>query len=632
MKNNSTIQDSRRKAAVLAAALKATDKDDFDTCVQDMQKLAELDPNAAKIVAAAIRAKQVPAIIKEAGLENEDALESLMSPLKQTEKTMGFADEKEPSEEEEEHEEMESPEEEEEEHESAGFPFDTESDEEENDNTEFTSDTDEGIDIPEEMGEADEEGNGSTATINIEVPAEMLNDVKAAIEKALFNEFGDKPETEGISAVETSATPELDAPEASESEEAEPTFESEPQESEEPRSVEMEKKEAFVPKEDMSDDVSTAIAARKAYRQNLLTRVAADPNSRSEDTDPKDIGLGKDTSYNGKAFQYAEEAQYEGEREYPAMTMENSAGNSLYDNPGYAKIPVPTQNPENLMLKDSYEKFNFTNGSAGDLEYSVDFNAMEKIPSEGELDTEKKFEVPTQLQSELPKHKTTVAAREITCQGCNNPRHAAVDVVDCEDCKTRISLCSECQDDLYCPSCATQVKTASECGENCGCGEAKITTKNQNGETVSQNKTTINIPKGTPVNDLETDIEQKKVEIAQGDTKEAAIYKARIKTAYDWANRLCRAGVIEDSEVNDQVDLWMNGNLDSQTMKVTGKLMLRSVQSSAERIANKQIDNVRTASVRTSVNPSFIPSSDTQSVGDMQTVLNSYFMERFAEK
>ena len=52
--------------------LKATDKEEFENCKEDMKKLAQLDEESAKIVTSAIRAKNIPLMAKTAGLDLED--------------------------------------------------------------------------------------------------------------------------------------------------------------------------------------------------------------------------------------------------------------------------------------------------------------------------------------------------------------------------------------------------------------------------------------------------------------------------------------------------------------------------------------------------------------------------------
>jgi hypothetical protein len=72
MKNNmktAGIQD--KFVALRLAELKATDKEDFQTCVADMQRTASLNESEAIAVAKAIRAKYLPNLAREAGFTKE---------------------------------------------------------------------------------------------------------------------------------------------------------------------------------------------------------------------------------------------------------------------------------------------------------------------------------------------------------------------------------------------------------------------------------------------------------------------------------------------------------------------------------------------------------------------------------
>jgi hypothetical protein len=626
----STDKNAKLRATVFAEALKATDAEDFKVCIKDMEKLAETDPESAKIVASAIRAKQIPAMARNAGL-NEELIQRLLSPLGNQDKAIDFAKKKETEESEE-------------------SPFEKkfeneESEEEPEEIIEPGNDLEEMDENPEtdelSNGFGEENDEGETATINIEVPMEMVDEVKEGLETFFAEKFGIPSEKET-----EFDTPQGEAEIETELPKANPLEEMGREKSEDPiRSEEM-GKEALERETSASvddSDIKTALAKRKAYREALLTKIAENDDETEpkdiglgKDTDsnhqspggsegkrdtikPKDIGLGKDTSFNGTPFKFQAEVN-EGEVQYPKMTLEGSAGNSLYDDPGYAKIPIPTKNPESLQLKDSYEKFTFSGGDDGSLDFTADFEAMNEIPSAGETASDKLFEVPTQIS--LPKNKTTVA-KKVVCSGCDNPEGKEVEAVECNDCHGRLTLCGACQDEGYCPSCVANyklVETTNEC-------EKEV-------EAVEEGPT-FQLPEPTPSQPVDKyvgDVQEKsgKPPVIQ----QAEVFQARIATAYKVATQLALAEIIMPDEIDDQVKLWMDDGLSAKAMKTQGALMLRSASNAAQRIAAaSQTKNVRTASKSVSTNPSFVGGTSTNlsSIQDMQEALTDILMKPYRE-
>ena len=623
---NKTLKDQKQREAVFAAELRATDAEDMQKCLSDMQKLAELDADAARIVTSAIRSKQIPAMGKRAGMD-EEFIKQLISPLGQ-EKAVGFADKDEEPE-------KETPDfgNAEEEVEDEG----TESNPEEEDimgtDDTNTEDTPEQSFIPENDESEAIDGDESTATISVEVPADMVDEVKSAIEQFLSETFGEQ-EPEGFESQFGDAELGGDTEEPV----AEEVGQTEPEEIEDTRSEDMDKEASKKSTKAVTAMSPEELAQRKAARQNMLTRIASEDNIK-----PKDIGLGKDTSFGGKAYQYSEQAQPEGEIDYPKMTMQSSEGNSLKGDPGYASIPIPTKNPENLQLKDSYTQFSFSGGDDGTLDFSADFDEMNKIPSAGETAGDDLYEIPT--QQEQRKRNTTVA-KVVTCQGCDNPRQAEVETVECSDCNKRLCLCSDCLDEEYCPSCAA---TRTAC-ENCNNTEAtpdrviKVKTEQPTEEVLGQAgsnteptlQTTLPAVQNLGQRDNQSDqVKQLAKDPSQiVIDRNSEVFQARLKTAYAVATQLALAKIIEGNEVDDQVNLWINDGLSAKAMKTQGALMLRSASNASERIAATaaQRTNVRTASVNSvSTNPSFVSTTPSNSMGDLQEALHSIFMERYAE-
>lgn len=593
MNKKDMTKEKQLRATVFAEALKATDPEDMEACRKDMEKLAALDPQTAKVVAAAIRAKQMPNLIKSAGLEG--MFDKIMSPHGEEHNAVGFAKKKEaPEEPEFEEEEVEEktfpPKAEEEfEGESEGTDDFGASEDEGGDDLGFSKSNDEPSD--DSFGATDEsetiENDEEMKTITIEVPASKVDSVLDVLYSQLPELIGADEEMGG----------EEEVPVKEESFDSAPAFAKEPEMSETPEVAEGEMTEhepQFEPRSEKMEE-KELIAQRKAYRANLLERVA---ENRSEDIKPKDIGLGKDTSANGKPFQYSEKLQgNEGETEYPKMTLENSDGNSLKGDPGYSKIPIPTKNGDTLQLKDDYENFTFSGGDDGSLGFTVDFNELLKVPSAGETATDEKFEIPTQLN--LPKQKTTVA-KVVTCQGCDNPRLAEVEVVECTDCGKTLRLCMECQEDGYCPNCSAD-------GEKCSCDDKK--------------EAAVEIP--------EAEVKEDNLEVVS--KKEAEVYKARIKTAYAVANQLALAKIIEADEVEDQVNFWMNDNVSVANMKKQASLMLRMVKTSAEKVAAAATEKQSTRTASVAINPTFVSGTKNNQtpINELQEAISSFFMEDY---
>ena len=69
MNKNSNKANQVRFAAMRLAEINATDKEDLMNCASDMQKTASLETNEAVLVAKAIRAKYLPNIARQAGLD-----------------------------------------------------------------------------------------------------------------------------------------------------------------------------------------------------------------------------------------------------------------------------------------------------------------------------------------------------------------------------------------------------------------------------------------------------------------------------------------------------------------------------------------------------------------------------------
>ena len=267
-------------------------------------------------------------------------------------------------------------------------------------------------------------------------------------------------------------------------------------------------------------------------------------------------------------FKYNNEmANFPGEVDYPTMTMQSSEGNSLKDeNPTYAEQKVPTTNPGSLQFPDVTKATTMPGKTDGSLEYAVDWDKVEN-PSEGfEIE---KFAVPSQMP-QTPR-KTTVAASKVD--------------VECVTCGHRMALSEEEMDSTECPSCHGKKEDKKE--------EAAI----------------FNVkPENT---------DKMKVQ--------SSLDTARIKTAYSCSSKLALAGIIDANEIDAYADQMLSDNLKADAMIRQTKLLLKSAQSSTERIAAAAAEkmNTRTASnIGISTTPAFSGSLTSNSAAlDIQSAL-----------
>ena len=159
MNKNSNKANQERFAAMRLAEINATDKEDLMNCASDMEKTASLDVNEAAVVARAIRAKYLPNIARQAGLDVSNL------DLDHGKETVDFAN-------------------------------DESDDDEEMEFHHFESDEEEMSDDDDEMSDDDMEDNDEVedsddvATFEIEVPADMVDQAQKAVQEALDNLLG----------------------------------------------------------------------------------------------------------------------------------------------------------------------------------------------------------------------------------------------------------------------------------------------------------------------------------------------------------------------------------------------------------------------------------------------------------
>ena len=372
------------------------------------------------------------------------------------------------------------------------------------------------------------------------------------------------------------------------------------------------------------------LAKRRAMREQIMARAAQ--NIASPQTEKRDVKHGNDTTsgtYMGEkatAISKAAEAQYNNEKKFPTHTLEGSDGNSMKgDNPTFGKLKIPTRNPDNLGLKDSYEAVRKDGDNAGDdvLSYEVDLDKLDWVPSKNP-DREQPVSIPTQMEQR--DRNTTVTG--------GGARQAAVGYSDDE--------IGEAEDALY-----TALKSA-------GVGDAQIgkLTMAQAITLLGKTRTASAADVAIEVNaedEPETPKENKGVkhgddfkrephetdESRSSRSKEASseVFQARLKTAWAITAKLCRAGLLEEGDMEQNVQMWMNDNMSVQSMISTGTQFLRMAQSASERVleaaASRNQPAQRTASVATnpvitptaSIAPASVPSYGGQS--DLMQALRS---------
>jgi hypothetical protein len=277
------------------------------------------------------------------------------------------------------------------------------------------------------------------------------------------------------------------------------------------------------------------------------------------------------------------------------------------ENPTFVKSKVPTNNADCLQTPSAVEAIKFE-GGPGDLEVTVDWECMEEVPSEGGEKMEM-FAVPTDMPM---KHKTTLASTEKGCECCGYTKSektagSGVDVhaVKCAQCKTKMAVCDKCiEADADCKYCKSAEKDETK--------EAQLDPNKA--EQDAKN-----------VNNFKSDANQALEDVNDAlNTNASALDMARIKTSYSCASKLAIAGIISNDEVDAYAEQMLNDNLKSDAMIRQTKLLLKSAQSSAERVVAAAAEkmSVRTASTNgISTTPALSSSVLNSAAYDIQSAL-----------
>lgn len=121
----------------------------------------------------------------------------------------------------------------------------------------------------------------------------------------------------------------------------------------------------------------------------------------------------------------------------------------------------------------------------------------------------------------------------------------------------------------------------------------------------------------------EVEITSKKEKSMMKETmdKEAELYKARLKTAYDMSTKLAIAGILPQDEASAYADGMISDNLSVTAMIRQTKILLNSAATTAEKLASST-RATRTASAGVSFNPSVRGvSADLSGVNEIQNAL-----------
>ena len=429
----------------------------------------------------------------------------------------------------------------------------------ESDEEELSEDDDEmSDDDMEDSDEADE--SDDVATFEIEVPADMVDQAQKAVQEALDNLLGGDLD---------SSDDEMDDMDEMDSDDEEDEYEDDETETFTKNSNEV------------RNMTKQALAERKAQREALLRR------AEREEILMK-LAAEEEAYPAHSSFKYNEDmVNMEGEIDYPSMSFEGGDGNSLKEqNPSYAEQRVPTNNPDSLQFPDVTKPMKFEGSGDGSLEYVVDWESLEN-PSEG-LEDANLFEVPTQMPS-MP-HKTTASSK--------NSRVAKKHDVECKECGHRQAMteaemeseATRCAND-NCPSNKEaaddhDLEKASATIDTKQIGNASETLQTGKNTAIEVNEMTKNVGKELAASSLDL---------------------ARIKTSYGCASKLALAGIITSDEVDSYAEQMLNDGLKADSMIRQTKLLLKSAQTSTERVAAAAAEKMtKTAStLGVSTSPAF---------------------------
>ena len=528
MNKNSNKANQVRFAAMRLAEINATDKEDLMNCASDMQKTASLETNEAVLVAKAIRAKYLPNIARQAGLDVSNL------DLDNGKETVDFANDE--------------SDDDEDDMEFHHFESDDNSDDVEDDDM-----SDEDMDDEDEVEDSDD-----VATFEIEVPADMVDQAQKAVQKALDNLLGgddDSDEDDDEDVTHFNDDDDMDSEDESDDDE--------------------DNENQFMKKSnEVRSMTKQALAERKAQREALLRRA-----EREEIL--KKIASEEENYPASASFKYNEDmVDMKGEVEYPSMTMEGGEGNSLKEqNPTWAEQKVPTMNPGSLEFPSVTKPSKFEGSGDGSLEYTVDWDHLEN-PSEGLEDVDHPH-IPTQMPS-MP-HKTT---KTVAASRDEEAKHDC----ECTSCGASMRLSEKEMNDK-----ATRCSN-KDCPSN---AESKEDDDVKEAQTVSVPDVNNKLEGVGNAQNLMTGLQKNIQNTGEQLSQNASLDLARIKTSYSCATKLALAGIITSEEVDSYAEQMINDGLKSDSMIRQTKLLLKSAQSSTERVVAAAAERMSTRTAST---------------------------------
>lgn len=447
-----------------------------------------------------------------------------------------------------------------------------ESDEDEDDDDDYMSDED--MDDDDEVEDSDD-----VATFEIEVPADMVDQAQKAVQEALDNLLGGDDDSDDDDEDITHFNDDDDDVDSDEDSDDEDEDETQfMKKSNEVRSM-----------------TRQALAERKAQREALLRRAEREEILQK-------IASEEETYPAHSSFKYNEDmVDMKGEVEYPSMTMDNSEGNSLKDqNPSWADQHVPTLNPDSLQFPTVTKATKFEGSGDGSLEYTVDWDHLEN-PSEGLEDAEHPH-IPTQMPA-MP-HKTTRTV------GASKEEHD----VECTACGHSMRMSEAAMEDPN-TKCAN-----SDCPTN-------KTAEKEDKEVEAQNVDTRNhVKTQEKINNTQVELSDAFNTVNQ--LKKSSVDLARVKTSYSCATKLALAGIITSDEVDSYAEQMINDGLKADSMIRQTKLLLKSAQSSTERVAAAAAERMSTRTASTlgvSTSPAFSGVNTNSAALDIQSALKGAF-------
>lgn len=422
-----------------------------------------------------------------------------------------------------------------------------EDDEDDDEDMEDMDDMDDDVNV--------DENSDDVAVFEIEVPAQMVDAAQKAVQEALDNLLsGDDDSDDDDDEDITHFDDDDDSDDESDDENLENT--------------KISKK--------VNDMNRTTLAERKALREALVRKAEREEMLMKLASD-------EETVQTSAGFQHNESmANMPGSVDYPTMSLENDGGNSLKEqNPTWNESRIPTNNPGSLQFPDVTKPMKLEGTS--ELEVTVDWESLTN-PSQG-LEDKNLFKVPTQMPG-MP-HKTTVAAKsEVECTACGTRMSMTDDEMNNE--ATRCAN-KECPTNASDEGHADMEKSAESTTE-------LVNDAADLSSGINSAKADLNNAKGK-ANDAANTFNSS---IASLDT-------ARLKTAYSCSTKLALAGIITTEEVDSYAEQMLNDGLKADSMIRQTKLLLKSAQSSSERIAAAAAErSTRTASnIGISTTPAF---------------------------